>query len=111
MASSTVGWIVGDNGTILVTGNGSTWTPQVSGTTNDLLGVSAPSTTVVFVVGENGTALGSTNGGSAWTPEQVPLPIGASSGNGGSWGGGDDYANYDQTFSQTGFLKFQGSQY
>jgi photosystem II stability/assembly factor-like uncharacterized protein len=111
MASSTVGWIVGDNGTILVTANGTTWTPQSSGTTENLTGVSAPSTTVVYVVGEDGTILGTTTAGSAWAPENVPLPIGSSGGNGGSWGGGDDYANYDQTFSQTGFLRFQGSQY
>jgi photosystem II stability/assembly factor-like uncharacterized protein len=111
-ASGTVGWVVGDNGVILSTTNGGgTWTPQSSGTTQDLLSASALSTTVVFVVGEGGVTLGTTNGGGLWDPEVVPLPIGSSGGNGGSFGGGDDYANYDDTFTPTAPARFQGSQY
>jgi photosystem II stability/assembly factor-like uncharacterized protein len=111
-ASATVGWAVGTNGTILATTNGgSTWTPQTSGTTNDLNGLAAASTSIAWAVGDNGTILTTANGGTTWTPQSAPLPIGASGGNGGSFGGGDDYANYDQGFSQTGFLKFQGAIY
>lgn len=111
-ASSTVGWAVGQGGTILATVNGgAAWTRQTSGTTNDLYGASAASTTVAWACGENGIILATINGGSAWAPQIVPLPIGSSGGNGGSWGGGDDYANYDDTFTPTAPTRFQGSQY
>jgi photosystem II stability/assembly factor-like uncharacterized protein len=110
-ASLSVGWAVGENGTILVTGNGgSTWTPQTSGTTADLFGISAPSTSIAFAVGEGGVIIRTGNGGVAWTPQAAPLPIGAGGGNGGSWGGGDDYANYDQTFSPSSPIRFGGIQ-
>lgn len=111
-ASSTVGWAVGESGTILVTGNGgSSWTAQDSGTTYDLYGISAPSTSIAFIVGEGGVALHTTSGGADWDPMQVPLPIGGGSGNGGSFGGGDDYGNYDQTFQQSQPIRFTGVTY
>jgi photosystem II stability/assembly factor-like uncharacterized protein len=49
-----------------------TWTPQTSGTANDLNNVFARSTTEVYVAGDNGTLLRTTNAGQTWTQ----LPVG-----------------------------------
>lgn len=50
-------FVVGDGGTILHSSNGVTWSPQTSGTMNDLAAVSVVSATDVFAVGAGGTIL------------------------------------------------------
>jgi len=62
-----VGWIVGDNGSILKTTDGGyTWQTQGSGVTAKLWGVSSVSQNIVWVCGSNGTLIKTTNGGSNW---------------------------------------------
>lgn len=46
-----------------------TWTPQISGITTHLLGVSAPSSTVCYVSGSSGKILKTINGGTSWTQQ------------------------------------------
>ncbi len=59
---------VGYGGTILATTDGSTWTTQTSGTSDDLYGVSCTNSTHCFAVGESGTILATTDG-STWSPQ------------------------------------------
>ncbi len=65
------GWLVGANGTILKTANGTndtpTWTAQTSGTTQQLNRVYFADANNGWVVGTNGTILTTTNGGTTWT--------------------------------------------
>ena len=62
-----VGWIVGDEGTVLKTSNGgSTWQVQSSGVTAKLWGISAVSQNMVWICGTNNTLIKTTNGGSNW---------------------------------------------
>jgi photosystem II stability/assembly factor-like uncharacterized protein len=66
-----VGTAVGDNGRIMTTADDcKTWTMQVSGTTNDLLGVAARynGSGAAFAVGQHGTILHTTDG-TAWTAQ------------------------------------------
>ena len=49
-------WAVGDNGTILKW-NGSSWSSQSSGTTQDLYGVWGSDANNVWAVGYNGTII------------------------------------------------------
>ncbi|MBK7632265.1 MAG: T9SS type A sorting domain-containing protein [Ignavibacteriales bacterium] len=74
------GWVVGGNwvdslqtyiGNIILhtTDGGITWTPQTSGITNGLLGVSFPDLNNGIAVGYIGTILKTTNGGTTWTPQ------------------------------------------
>lgn len=66
-ANKNVGWIVGDEGTILKTSNGgSTWQAQNSGVSAKLWGISAISQDIVLICGTNGTLIKTTNGGSTW---------------------------------------------
>lgn len=44
----------------------SQWTSQTSGTTQDLKGVSFPSSSIGYTVGAGGTVLKTTNGGTSW---------------------------------------------
>ncbi len=68
--SSTQGWAVGNNGTILVTNNGgTTWTAQTSGTTFGLASVYFSSSTQGWAVGQNGIILVTNNGGTTWTAQ------------------------------------------
>ncbi len=67
--NSTNLWAVGDNGTILKTVDGNTWTKLNSGTTSYLYGVYFFDANIGWAVGSNGTILKSTNGGSTWTSE------------------------------------------
>lgn len=69
-------WVVGEGGTILKTINGGDiWTAQVSGTTDNILDISAASADVAFAVGNHWDGatstttpfvLKTTNGGSNW---------------------------------------------
>src|SRR3954467_5183050 len=45
------------------------WTPQVSGTTNDVWGASFISSSVGWVSGASGMILHTTNGGGTWTAQ------------------------------------------
>ena len=61
---------VGALGTILrTTDGGDTWTPQSSGTTNFLNGVSFVDANTGTAVGGEGTILRTTDGGDTWTPQ------------------------------------------
>jgi photosystem II stability/assembly factor-like uncharacterized protein len=60
---------VGTNGTILATTNGgSSWFPQVSGTTVTLRGISCFNPATCYAVGDSGAIL-AISGGSAWSPQ------------------------------------------
>ena len=65
---ATHGWAVGDNGTIEAY-NGSTWSPQTSGTTENLLAVTFADATHGWAVGEGGTILATTDGGQTWSAQ------------------------------------------
>ena len=68
--SSTVGWAVGEFGTILyTTDGGTTWTTQTSGTTDDLMDVSFIDANNGWIVGWYGTILNTTDGGTTWNPQ------------------------------------------
>jgi photosystem II stability/assembly factor-like uncharacterized protein len=57
----------GSNGTILHTNNsGLNWSPQSSGTTANLFGITLPTTTLIMISGSNGTILKTTDNGSTW---------------------------------------------
>lgn len=58
---------VGDNGTIIKSANGTTWTEKVSGVTTTLRAVHASDSTHIYAVGDNGTILFSADG-TTWTP-------------------------------------------
>ena len=57
-----IGWVVGDNGTILRTTSGVKWNAIVTGLTENLNGISAVSQLQVWIVGNTGTILRTTNG-------------------------------------------------
>lgn len=62
-----VGWIVGDNGTILKTQDaGANWTQLTSGTTENLSSIFMYDLSEGYVVGVNGTILKTCNGGITW---------------------------------------------
>jgi photosystem II stability/assembly factor-like uncharacterized protein len=66
--SGSTGWVSGAGGTILRTlDGGSTWTPQSSGTPEDLNAVFFLTPSRGWAVGTNGTILSTSNGGAAWT--------------------------------------------
>jgi hypothetical protein len=68
--STTNGWVVGSNGTLLKTTDGGTnWNALTSGTTNDLYDVQFTDANTGWVVGENGTIRKTTNGGTSWTAQ------------------------------------------
>jgi hypothetical protein len=56
---------VGDNGTILTSSDGTTWTSRTSGTNKHLYGITYANSTFV-VMGDNGTILTSSDG-TTWT--------------------------------------------
>ena len=67
---STVGTVVGRNGTILhTTDGGNTWMSQSSGTDVSLLAISFTDVNIGTVVGHNGTILRTTDGGAIWTAQ------------------------------------------
>ena len=55
-------WAVGDNGTILSSSDGATWSAQTSGSTQHLRGIWGSSASSLWAVGDNGTILRSTDG-------------------------------------------------
>ena len=62
-------WAVGAGGTVVTSSDmGLTWTPQVSGTSQDLRGVDFLTPLYGMAVGTSGTLLRTTNGGSTWSP-------------------------------------------
>ncbi len=68
LGGTTLGWVVGDSGTILQkTETGRMWRKQTSGTTANLRSVTFIDRQRGWAVGENGVILGTTNGGSRWT--------------------------------------------
>ena len=68
-ASSTNGWAVGENGTIIsTTDGGNSWNAQLSGTTENLESVYFISSTNGWAVGVN-TILNTTNGGNDWNTQ------------------------------------------
>jgi photosystem II stability/assembly factor-like uncharacterized protein len=77
-ASTTRGWAVGTNGTILTTSNGgSSWQQQYAFDENEqristlLNCVHFSSTSVGYAVGQGGIILNTSNGGDTWTPMKV----------------------------------------
>jgi photosystem II stability/assembly factor-like uncharacterized protein len=67
-ANSNTGWVVGDGGVIIKTDNsGSAWTPQNSGSINQLNKVMFIDANNGLCVGHNGTILKTTDGGTNWT--------------------------------------------
>jgi photosystem II stability/assembly factor-like uncharacterized protein len=71
-----VGYVIGDNGTILkTTDNGNSWTPQNSGTTTaSLRGVKFVNADTGYVDGSGNTILKTINGGTTWTNIAPNLP-------------------------------------
>ncbi len=64
------GWAVGENGTILHTGNsGTNWAAQTSGTTSTLQSVYFINASTGWAVGQSGTILHTTNGGANWAAQ------------------------------------------
>jgi len=53
---------------------GQTWTPQTSGTTENLFLGSAPSGQVCWVISTSGTILRTTDSGTSWLPVVSPIP-------------------------------------
>ena len=65
---------MGNSGTVInTTDGGATWTPQASGTANDLESVSCPNTSTCYAVGNAGTVIKTKNGGTLWTPQASHL--------------------------------------
>jgi photosystem II stability/assembly factor-like uncharacterized protein len=67
------------------------WTPETSGTTGFLSGVSAVSPAVAYAVGQNATILRTINGGTTWTKLSTPLP------------GDEEVTDVDFVTSSTGY--------
>ncbi len=68
--SDTIGWIVGNGGTILKTFNGgANWTAQTSGTTANLRDVSFLDAQRGWAVGDGGVILATSDGGNTWLQE------------------------------------------
>jgi hypothetical protein len=55
-------YLVGGNGTVLNSANGTNWSKQASGTTNDLTGITGFTNGLLVATGDYGTLLTSTNG-------------------------------------------------
>jgi len=72
MNSTTLGWCVGHNGTILKTTDGNTWISKTSGTAQDLNSVWFANTLIGWAVGENSTILKTIDGGDVWVAQTLP---------------------------------------
>ena len=65
--SPSIGWIVGEGGTILhTTDAGANWVPQVAGTSNILNAVDFLDENNGWAVGESGTIIHTNDGGATW---------------------------------------------
>ncbi|MBK6835471.1 MAG: T9SS type A sorting domain-containing protein [Bacteroidetes bacterium] len=74
--SDSIGYIVGDNGTILATTDGGLhWVSQISGTTSALKAVCFTNNTSGFACGANGTILKTSDGGTTWQSYPTGLSI------------------------------------
>ena len=61
------GWVVGNSGKIINTSNeGTTWSNQNTGVSNNLYSIYFVNTTTGWATGEIGRILKTTNGGSDW---------------------------------------------
>ena len=70
-----LGWAVGSGGSIYRTLNGgSSWQPQTSSVTNDLLDVKFLDALEGWAVGDDGVVLHTTDGGRHWQNERSPTP-------------------------------------
>ena len=69
---------VGDGGTILTSSNGNSWTPQTSGVSANLHGVTCDGAHCI-AVGDHGTIIASTNSGTNWS-KICPNPPGTGTG-------------------------------
>jgi photosystem II stability/assembly factor-like uncharacterized protein len=72
--STTQAWVVGDSGQIFVTHDGLTWTPQASGTAQELRDVSALDALNIWALSSQGTVLTSLDGGATWQSKSIALP-------------------------------------
>lgn len=66
-ATTNIGWICGDNGTIRKTANGSSFNEQTSNTVASLKNIAVVNSSVAFVCGDGLTVLATSNGGDIWT--------------------------------------------
>jgi len=74
--NSDEGWVVGASGTILYTSDGGKiWSTLKSGTSEDLLGVTADSSGALFIVGKQAVVLKSSDKGKDWTKLSVPATV------------------------------------
>ncbi|MDD3664040.1 MAG: YCF48-related protein [Bacteroidales bacterium] len=75
-ASNMVGFVAGENGTILKTTDGGlTWTPCSTGTSETIYHVEAASTNQVFACGTNGIVLTSGDNGETWSQITIPSSL------------------------------------
>jgi len=68
VVSNTVCWVVGRNGTILLTTDGTRWQRIKSPTAADLVSVSAASSNVAEITTADGSGFSTFDGGSNWQP-------------------------------------------
>jgi photosystem II stability/assembly factor-like uncharacterized protein len=74
---NTTGWIVGTNGTIMVsTNNGKDWSRQISDTEEDLKSISCVDENHCWIVGTKGIVLRSSDGGHKWQKIRTPVSEG-----------------------------------
>ena len=74
MVSDIAGWAVGKPGVIVhTTDSGANWATETSGTTFDLLGVSAWDSSNAWAVGRHGTILRTIDAGTTWSTIAAPV--------------------------------------
>jgi len=74
--NSKVGWIVGEEGTILHTDDGGqTWSTQKSGTDKNLMKICAIDDQTAIAVGADSAIVRTTDGGATWQTEKLPKPM------------------------------------
>ena len=71
--NSSVGWVVGYNGTILRTLDGEHWEPQSSGTDHTLKAINCVDENHCWAVGVGGVILRTEDGGQMWLPVESPV--------------------------------------
>lgn len=73
MQSSTLGWVIGNHGTILHTTDGRHWSPQNSGSILDLWAIDMVDDLNGWIVGSAGELLRTTDGGATWVRQNSGL--------------------------------------